>query len=378
MLAGFCSAWFIGDFFLAVRAAPRDSTEFLIGVAGFGLAQILWTVGQLREARPSGRVFLTAALPLALFVLARLRPPVLPQTAQWAVGLYSLLTALSLATALATQRILYAAGIGLLLFSDLMIGYGFLRAPGCASLIGPTYIAAELCLLASFLWRGERRLPCDRVGTWLWALVGGVAAFACFTVAAVHYPGGGYNPLRQMLSALGRSQVRGVAYPVCHWWFAVGMFLSASTVAGVWTRLAHAARGWRRHAIGWGGALNAAGLCAIALVPENVNIDIHNLGCFIAIGGGVAILAARLRRGGDLAWTCWLLALVIFFAICLNVDAFSFDPWVTATQKALIVSFACWAEWLAWRGTRSATPSASPASPPTTSSSTHNLRTIQP
>lgn len=33
MLAGFCSAWFVGDFFLAVRAAPRDSTEFLIGVA---------------------------------------------------------------------------------------------------------------------------------------------------------------------------------------------------------------------------------------------------------------------------------------------------------------------------------------------------------
>ena len=61
MLAGFCAVWFIGDFFLAVRAAPRDSTEFLIGVAGFGLAQILWTIGQMREARPSGRVFLTAA-----------------------------------------------------------------------------------------------------------------------------------------------------------------------------------------------------------------------------------------------------------------------------------------------------------------------------
>lgn len=51
----------------------------------------------------------------------------------------------------------------------------------------------------------------------------------------------------------------------------------------------------------------------------------------------------------DLAWTCWLLMLVVFFTICLNVDAFSFDPWVTATQKALIVSFAVWAEWLAWQ-----------------------------
>ena len=82
MLAGFAAAFFIGDLFLAVRAASTSSVEFLLGVAGFSLAQIFWTLGQLREARPDGRVFMAAAVPLALFVLVRLRPPVLSPAAE--------------------------------------------------------------------------------------------------------------------------------------------------------------------------------------------------------------------------------------------------------------------------------------------------------
>lgn len=349
MLAGFAAAFFVGDMFLAIRGASPKSVDFVIGVVGFCLAQVLWTVGQWREARPDGRVFLGVALPLALFATTRLRPPVLPPAATTAVCLYSILTALSFATALATRRVFYLCGIALLLFSDLMIGGGLVHAPGCTKLVGPTYIAAEACLLTSFFWRDESRVPRGPIGVWPRALLGGIAAFTCFTIAAFRYPGGGYNPFRQMLSALGRSTVRGVSYPACHWWFAVGMFLSAATVAGVWAHLARRAHGWRRIAFGWGGALNVAGLCAIALVPENVNIDIHNLGCHLAVVGGTSILAARFRRGADLAWTCWLLSLVVFFAICLTMDAFSFDPWVTSTQKALIVSFAIWAAWLAWR-----------------------------
>jgi hypothetical protein len=58
MLAGFCAAFFVGDLFLSVLAASRESTGFLWGVAGFGLAQILWSVGQWREARPDGRMVL--------------------------------------------------------------------------------------------------------------------------------------------------------------------------------------------------------------------------------------------------------------------------------------------------------------------------------
>ena len=349
MFAGFCASFFIGDFFLAVRASPHRSVGFLIGVAGFCLAQLLWTAGQLRESRPDGRVFLVAAIPLALFVYARLRPPLLTSAGQGMVGLYSLLTALSFATALATRRAFYICGIGLLLFSDMMIGGGLVHAPGCSSLIGPTYIAAELCLLTSFFWRGEWRIPRPRADIRFLALAGGALAFASFVVAACLYPGGGYNPFRQMLSALGRSEVRGVPYPACHWWFIAGMFLSAMTVAGVWAHFARHASGWRRYAFGWGGALNAAGLCTIALVPENVKVDIHNLGCCLAVAGGSAILAACLRRrGADIAWTCWLAAVVIFFAVCQNVDAIPFDPWVPTGQKMLIVSFAAWAGWLPW------------------------------
>ena len=203
MLAGFAAAFLIGDMFLAVRGAATTSVEFLYGVAGFSLAQVFWTLGQLREARPDIRVFFAAAVPLSLFVICRLHPPVLPAAANAAVCVYSVLTALSFATALATRRAFYVCGIGLLLFSDLMIGGGLVRMPGCNALIGPAYIAA--------------------------------------------------------------------------------------------------------------------------------------------------ILVARFRKGVDLAWTVWFVVLVIVFALCLDLKAIPFSPYVTTTQKLLIVSFAVWAGSLAWR-----------------------------
>lgn len=178
----------------------------------------------------------------------------------------------------------------------------------------------------------------------------GVAAFLCFTVAAILYPGGGYNPLRQMLSALGEVEVRGIRYPACHWWFMAGMFLSATSVGMVWAHLSRNAHGWRRHVIGWGGAINSAGLCTIALAPFDVNGAVHNLGCYLAVGGGTAIIAATLRRRfADIAWAVWFAVVVALFAIFLNVDAIPFSPFVTATQKVIILSFAIWAGWLAWK-----------------------------
>ena len=162
MLAGFAAAFLIGDMFLAVRGASVESVEFLFGVAGFALAQMLWTAGQLREAKPDVRVFLAVAAPLALFVLARLQPPVLNAPAEAAVFAYSILTAVSFATALATRRVFYILGIGLLLLSDLMIGGRLVKMPGCGMLIGPAYLAAEACLIASFLLRDEWRIAPGR------------------------------------------------------------------------------------------------------------------------------------------------------------------------------------------------------------------------
>lgn len=351
MLAGFAAAFLVGDMFLAVRGASTRSVEFLYGVAGFSLAQVFWTIGQLREARPDWRVFLALAVPLSAFALVRLRPPVLPPAAEAAVCFYSLLTALSLSVAVSTRRVFYVCGIALLLFSDLMIGMRFVRLPGSGELIGPLYIAAEACLLASFFWGGEWRIPHGRINIRWYAIVGGLAAFACFAVAACCYPGGGYNPFRQMLSALGRTEVRRITYPPCHHWFLAGMFLAAASVAGVWAHLSRRYEGWRRLAAGWGGALNVAGLLTIAFVPENVLVEIHNTGCHLAVAGGAIVAAARFRKGGDLVWGCWFLVLIAFFTVCLEVKGIPFNPWVTSTQKALILSFAAWAGWIAWQET---------------------------
>ena len=131
---------------------------------------------------PDLRVLFAAAVPLSTFALVRLRPPVLPTAATAAVCVYSVLTAVSFVTALATRRVLYVCGIGLLLFSDLMIGARFVSMPGCGMMIGPAYIAAELCLLVSFAWNGEWRVPQGRIDVWRYALAGGIAAFVCFTV----------------------------------------------------------------------------------------------------------------------------------------------------------------------------------------------------
>ena len=350
MLAGFAAAFLIGDLVLAVRGAATTSVEFIYGVAGFALAHVFRTVGQLREARPDWRVALATAIPLVAFTLVRLRPPVLPSAATAAVCVYSILTAISFATALATRRVFYIFGIGFLFFSDLMIGGMLVDAPGCNALIHPTYYVSEACLLVSLFWNGEWRIHAERISVRWYALVVGVAAFACFFVAMLLYPGGGYNPLTYMLSALGRTEVRDVAYPLCHYWFMAGMFLSAASVAGVWAHLVRRADGrWREILVGWGGALNVAGLCTIALVPENVDVSIHNIGCYLANLGGAAILVARLRKGADLAWMGWFVVIITVFALCIDLKAIPFSPWVPSMQKLLIVSFAVWSGWLAWR-----------------------------
>ena len=175
-----------------------------------------------------------------------------------------------------------------------------------------------------------------------------------FSLAATCWPGGGYNPLMRMLSALGRTVVRGVAYPWCHYLFMAGLSAAALATANVWARLVreNGGPGWRGALLRWGAALNVAGLCTIALVPENVNMLFHNAGCHMAAFGGAGVLFARDRAGRDRAWTCGLVAIVSFFGLFLmlhEMDVVPFAPWVTATQKVLIVSFAIWAGEVAWR-----------------------------
>ena len=347
MLAGFFAAG-AGDYFLVVRKAARGSSDFLWGVLCFSLAQVLWTAAQAREAHPNLRVAVALGVPLALFASVRLMP-VLSPAPGFAVWSYALLTAVSFSVAYGTRRLFYAWGIGLLLFSDLMIGGALLHAPGCGFISGPVYLLAEVCLWISFFAPRERRFDPSRRNAWPAAALYGAAAFAAFLLATAVYPGGGYNPLMKMLSALGRTIVRGVAYPLCHYLFMAGLLLAALATACVWACLV---RKRPSFLLRWGAAVNVAGLCTIMLVPENTNMTFHNVGCHLAALGGAGVLFACDRPGRDRAWTCALLGIVSFFGLCLllhGADVVPFAPWVTATQKVLIVSFALWACDLAWR-----------------------------
>lgn len=351
MLAGFVAAG-AGDWFLAIKGAPRASAEFLYGVLCFSFAQVCWAAGQLREARPDWRMALALAIPLGVFSGVRLFP-VLPPTTGVTVCAYAVLTACAFSLAYATRRVFYAWGIGLLCFSDIMIGCGLLRMPGCHALVGPTYIAAEVCLLVSFVLLHEPRFDPSRRNVWSAAVLYGTAAFMLFALAVTCYPGGRYNLLMKMLSTLGRTVVRGVAYPWCHYLFMAGLLAATFATAQVWACLVRRnVIGWKGELLAWGGAVNVAGLCTIALVPENVNMVFHNAGCHMAAFGGAGVLFARDRRGMDRVWTCVLLAIVLFFGMCLmlhGADVVPFAPWVTATQKALIVAFALWTGAIAWR-----------------------------
>ncbi len=351
MLAGFLAAG-AGDWFLVVRRAARGSSDFLCGVLCFSLAQILWTAAQAREARPNLRVAVALGVPLALFASVRL-VQVLPPATGLAVWAYAILTAVSFSVAYGTRRLFYAGGIGLLLVSDLMIGGALLRAPGCGFLSGPVYLLAEICLLISFVAPREARFDPSRRNVWPTAVLYGAAAFTAFLLAAVCYPGGGYNPLMKMLSALGRTVVRGVAWPLCHYLFMLGLLLATLATAHVWACLVRRGTvGWRVAVLSWGAALNVSGLGAILLVPEDANMTFHNVGCHLAAFGGAGVLFACDRPGRDRAWTCALLGIVSFFGLCLllhGAGIVPFAPWVTTTQKVLIVSFALWTADLARR-----------------------------
>ena len=61
------------------------------------------------------------------------------------------------------------------------------------------------------------------------AFFGGLAAVAF--VLAMHCFPGGYNPLMQMLSSLGRTEVRLVEWPWSHYLFMAGMFFAMLAVA---------------------------------------------------------------------------------------------------------------------------------------------------
>ncbi|MBR2838412.1 MAG: hypothetical protein IKE55_06505 [Kiritimatiellae bacterium] len=348
MICGFAAAA-TGDWFLAVKASPVRSPGFLAGIACFAAAHALWMAGQLKEARPDLRVIAAAAIPLLSFACVRLAP-VLPPVLAAAVVAYTAVSAVGLSVAAGGRRLFYSLGILLLVFSDVMIGARMLRAPGCGQLVGPFYVTAEILLLVSCFRSREPRLSAPRRPFGATVAFGAVSA-AAFLAAMAAFPGGGYNPLMRMLSALGRTAVRGVAWPWCHYLFVAGMLSAAAGSATAMLSCRRLVAGARLRALEWGAALNFAGLLTIAAVPENVNMLFHNAGCWMAaIGGGMALVALD-RRAAPRSWTVALLSVVAVFgaAVALHaLHAIPFVPAVPTMQKALIVSFIAWLVRIAW------------------------------
>lgn len=345
MTAGFLAA-LVGDWLLAVMGCHRGTAGFLGGVAAFSVAQLLWAAVHLRETRPDGRAFVLLAFPLSLFVGVRLWPVLNPMECA-ALSLYALISSLNVATAWATRRLFYLGGASLLLVSDVMIGGRWLGVPGASRLVGPLYLAAELAMLVSAFGPKEPRRKTSHYSA---AAVGiGTAALSgtCFALAAFHFPGGGYNPFFRMLSALGRTEVCSVRYPLSHFLFVVGMLVGAWGVLAISRRL---------DIPRWGAALNAGGLLAIALVPEDVSMPFHNAGCWLATIGGGLMLVRWFRQEPTmrirLLWMVLLLLplLAIGSGLALHgLHVVPFAPWVPTAQKGVILSFVLWLLFLSVR-----------------------------
>ena len=183
----------------------------------------------------------------------------------------------------------------------------------------------------------QENLP--RRGSFALVAFFGASAAASFLLAMHTFPGG-YSPAMQMLSALGRTEVRLVECPWSSFLFIAGMLFSSIAVASaaVLARLSAC-----------GALLNIAGLAWIAFVPENVDMALHDCGCYLAAtGGGVMLFAWRKREMSSLvrrAWTAALVLPVASMALALMLHALGavpFAPLVTSLQKVVILSFSAW------------------------------------
>ena len=365
MLLGFLAA-FVGDWFLAIRGSPRGSAGFLFGVGAFSVAQLLWMSAHVREARPDLRVLTALAVPLGFFSVVRLAP-LLDATTATFVCAYSLVSAVSLALALATRRRFYCLGIALLMISDLAIGARWLHVPGSGAVVGPVYILAEVMLLVSFFQRDEKRIDFRRGNPFAIAVWTIFLSLLVFLLAIASFPGGDYNPCMRMLSALGRTEIRLVEYPLCHFLFTLGMLISALGIARISVFLLGTdpislgtdpiiplgTDPWRRRLGGIGPSLNVAGLLTIMLIPENISMVAHNAGCWMAALGGGFMLVGWLRgeRGQTpgFLWGQTLGILLILSCVMLGLGLIlhemkvvGFAPWVPTAQKCLIVTFMLW------------------------------------
>ena len=355
------AATLLGDYFLAVKNSPLHSTGFLFGVLGFALAQSCWIAFLSRHGRWSPRIAFALVFSLGILFAVRLVPAMHSVPLTVALGIYTLLSVIDVSFACGTHRLSRAwrYGICTLLFSDAMIGFGhILHVPWLGRLVGVTYLASLVFIAVAIArcsvpprpharFRYLRRAPFVIFG-------GGAVVTLLFLGAMWCCPGAPYNPFMNMLSFLGRTSLNGVDFPLCHYLFTFGLALSAGVVARFYPALSCFTKGVRRKAwLLWGGAFNAAGLLAIACVPENVNGPFHNVGCMAAVaGGGIALLILtpacnnrRVSAAVRWGWLAWCVVLVSIFEVFLvrhSLHKLPFAPYVPTCQKLLILTFVAW------------------------------------
>jgi len=345
MALGFAAA-FTGDWFLAIRRCGVRESGFLAGMAAFACAHLLWSAANWKESKVAWKVLPVVLLPLLGFFMARIQGRI-PVAVFFAALAYSVISACSLAVAIGTRRWSYSFGIGCLVVSDVFLACRWVRAPVWGEFVGPTYVLALLLVLTSLvLGSRERRFDCGKVNPLPVTVTGGVLSAGFFVWAMAVCPGGGYNPLMRMLSYLGRTEIRGHAYPLSHYLFCIGMTFGAAASLYFMPYFRAFAKGSMRKAVvGWGMAVCVSGLLLIMMVPENTSMFWHNAGCYLAAGGGGAVAISLLTD--RMGWLCgaWMLMTVIVFqvALCLDLlDVIPFAPAVPSAQKLIIASFMLW------------------------------------
>ena len=351
-LLGFASA-FVGDWFLMIRQnTPRD-VGFLCGISAFACAHLLWSLANWKESKIEWKTLPVVLFPLCGFFLTRVRGSI-PDNVLLAVSAYAVVSAISLAVAVGTRRWFYAFGIGCLVLSDVFIACQWVRAPLWGSLVGPFYIAALLLVAtSSVLDRREPRFVCGKGNPLPVTAVGGALSAGFFVWAILVCPGGHYNPLFYMLSYLGRTTIRDVAYPLSHYLFCFGMVAgsAASLYFAPFFRSLAPGR-VRKEVIGWGMAVCVSGLLLITMVPENENLAWHLNGCYLTMIGGIPMaFALAFDRMGKIVFG-WMALVAVAFETVLaldKADILPFAPYVPTLQKTIIVSFMLWQLCYAFR-----------------------------
>ncbi|MFP4378499.1 MAG: lysoplasmalogenase family protein [Spirochaetales bacterium] len=145
----------IGDHFLSNMSDEND--YFIRGIALYGLAHVGYLAAALFNAGINLLVLGVLGVVLIGYFFLVLAPAITERALSVAVLIYILLSCATMAAAVtmvwpSPSPLLYSIGIGLILFSDLMISlHEFKRVRGAHHLILPTYYVAHLSIGASVL-----------------------------------------------------------------------------------------------------------------------------------------------------------------------------------------------------------------------------------